>query len=288
MYNTTGRNTLLGIAIVNYRDYDRTERFVREELSRIGMPYRAVIADNGGSVAEAARLEERTGCQVLVLPNDGFAAGCNAAATELLRDSDTDFILFTNTDVRLVSDGVVQALMDRMEENPEIGIIGPEIVGEDGRRQSPEPYTGLWQRYVWMYLSTPFLSLKAKRRKFRLDYSEKAVEGFHYRVMGSFFLCRAQDWKKVGGMDSHTFLYAEESILSERMLSIGKRAYFLPSVTVIHEHGAVIGAHVDWAKAARHRFESDAYFYRTYKGYPAWQIRLARILFNLILKCRRP
>lgn len=287
MFNTTGRSSLLGIAIVNYRDYDRTERFVREELSRIGMPYRAVIADNGGSVAEAARLEEMTGCQVLALPNDGFAAGCNAAAAELLRDSDTDFILFTNTDIHLVSDGVVQAMMDRMEENPEIGIIGPEIVGEDGRRQSPEPYTSLWNRYVWMYLSTPFLSHEAKRRRFRLDYSEKAVEGFHYRVMGSFFLCRAQDWKKVGGMDSHTFLYAEESILSERMLSIGKRAYFLPSVTVIHEHGAVIGTHVDWVKAARHRFESDAYFYRTYKGYPDWSIRLARILFNLILNCKR-
>ena len=26
----------LGIVIVNYREYDRTERFIREEVSRIG------------------------------------------------------------------------------------------------------------------------------------------------------------------------------------------------------------------------------------------------------------
>lgn len=246
-----------------------------------------MIADNGGSLEEAAQLQERTGCTVLALPNQGFAAGCNKAAAVLLRDSYMDYLLFTNTDLHLDSEGIVEALMAKMEEDSGIGIIGPAIVGEDGKRQSPEPYMGLWKRYVWMYLSTPFLSTAGKRSIFQLDYSEQAQEGFHYRVMGSFFICRADDWAQVGGMDEGTFLYAEESILSERMLSLGKRAFFLPSVTVIHQHGAVIGANLDRGRVSRLRFESDAYFYRKYKGYPAWQISLARIIFNLILSCKR-
>lgn len=287
MSGTNGRYSMLGIVIVNYRDYGRTERFIREELSRITIPFRLVIADNGGSSEEAAYLQEKTGCTVLALPNHGFAAGCNRAATELLHDSEVDYILFTNTDLHLGSEGIVEALLAKMEENLEIGIIGPAIVGEDGKRQSPEPYMGLWKRYVWMYLSTPFLSKAFKRSIFQLDYSEEAREGFHYRVMGSFFICRAEDWKQVGGMDEGTFLYAEESILSERMVSIGKRTYFLPSVTVVHQHGAVIGANMDRNRASRLRFESDAYFYRKYKGYPAWQVGLVRIIFKLILACRR-
>lgn len=275
---------MLGIIIVNYREYDRTERFIREEISRIRMPYRLVVVDNGGDEAQARALEERTGAEVLVRPNDGFAAGCNAGAEQL---KDAEYLLFTNSDLHLASDNVVDALVARLESDSEIGVIGPEVVGLDGRRQSPEPYMGLWDRYVWMYLSTPFLSKETKRKRFQLDASEEAGEGFHYRVMGSFFLCRREDWEKAGGMDPHTFLYAEESILSERMQAIGKKVYFLPSVTVVHEHGATIRSHIDRRKAAWLRFRSDAYFYRVYKGYPAWQTTLAGWIYRLILSLKR-
>ena len=275
---------MLGIVIVNYREYDRTERFIREELSRIRLPYRLAVVDNGGDEALARALAEKTGAEVLVRPNDGFAAGCNAGA-EVLKDA--DFLLFTNTDLHLASDNVVDALVDKLGADPEIGIIGPEVVGLDGRRQSPEPYMGLWDRYVWMYLSTPFLSKETKRKRFLLDASEEAGEGFHYRVMGSFFLCRREDWVRAGGMDPHTFLYAEESILSERMRAIGKKVYFLPSVTVVHEHGATIRSHIDRTKAAWLRFQSDAYYYRQYKGYPAWQTTLAGWIYRLILTVKR-
>lgn len=275
---------MLGIIIVNYREYDRTERFIREEVSRIRMPYRLVVVDNGGDEAQARTLRERTGAEVLVRPNDGFAAGCNAGAEAL---KDVDYLLFTNSDLHLVSDNVVEVLAAKLEACPEIGVIGPEVVGLDGRRQSPEPYMGLWDRYVWMYLSTPFLSKEAKRRKFLLDASEEAQEGCHYRVMGSFFLCRREDWERAGGMDPHTFLYAEESILSERMNAIGKKVYFLPSVTVVHEHGATIRSHIDRTKAAWLRFQSDAYFYCRYKGYPVWQTTLAGWIYRLILSVKR-
>lgn len=275
---------MFGIVIVNYREYDRTERFIREELSRIRIPYRLVVVDNSGDAEGARALAERTGAEVLSRANDGFAAGCNAGADAL---KEADYLLFTNTDLHLQSDDVVEALVSKLEACPEIGIIGPEIVGLDSRRQSPEPYLGLWKRYVWMYLSTPFLTRKAKRRIFLLDAPEEAREGFHYRVMGSFFLCRREDWERVGGMDTNTFLYAEESILSERMHAIGKQAYFLPSVTVVHEHGATIRSHIDRTKAAWLRFQSDAYFYRTYKGYPAWQTTLAGWIYRIILRCKR-
>ena len=248
------------------------------------MPYRLVVVDNGGDEARARALEECTGAEVLVRPNDGFAAGSNAGAEAL---KDVDYLLFTNSDLHLASDNVVEALVTKLEADPEIGVIGPEVVGLDGRRQSPEPYMGLWDRYVWMYLSTPFLSKEAKRRKFLLDASEEAQEGCHYRVMGSFFLCRREDWERAGGMDPHTFLYAEESILSERMNAIGKKVYFLPSVTVVHEHGATIRSHIDRTKAAWLRFQSDAYFYRRYKGYPAWQTTLAGWIYRLILSVKR-
>ena len=274
---------MVGIVVVNYREYDRTERFIREELSRIRLPHRLVVVDNGGDPAQAETLRELTGCEVIVRENDGFAAGCNAGASALCDHPDVDVLLFTNNDLHLVTDDVVDRLVDKLKERPEIGIIGPEIVGPEGKRQSPEPYMGLWKRYVWMYLSTPFLSREAKHRIFCLDAAEETTEGFCYRVMGSFFLCPRDAWEKAGGMDPHTFLYAEEPILSERMLRVGRKAYFLPSVTVIHEHGSTIKKHLDRKKASWLQFKSNAYYYKTYKGYPAWQTTLAGWIFRLIL-----
>ena len=277
----------IGIVIVNYREYDRTERFIREESSRIRRPYRLVVVDNGGEPERAEALRQRTGCEVLVRENDGFAAGCNAGAAALCADADIDLLLFTNNDLHLQTDDVVDRLIDKLEERPDIGIIGPEIVGTDGKRQSPEPYLGLWKRYVWMYLSTPFLTKAAKRRIFCLDAADEAKEGECYRVMGSFFLCPRKAWQQAGGMDPHTFLYAEEPILSERMLRIGLKTYFLPSVTVVHEHGSTIRKHIDSKKASRLQFRSNAYYYRAYKGYPAWQTTLVGWIYRLILSVKR-
>ena len=251
------------------------------------MPFKLVTVDNGGDPAQAESLRQQTGCEVIVRANDGFAAGCNAGAKVLCSNPDIDVLLFTNNDIHLASDDVVRRLIEKLEEYPNIGIIGPEIIGTDGKRQSPEPYMGLWKRYVWMYLSTPFLSREAKRRIFQLDYSEQATEGECYRVMGSFFMCPREAWVQAGGMDPHTFLYAEEPILSERMLRAGRKAYYLPSVTVIHEHGSTIKKHLDGRKSAWLQFQSNAYYYRAYKGYPAWQISLVGLIYRLILYIKR-
>ena len=272
---------MVGIVIVSYRSDDLTVRFVREDLSRISVPYRVVVVDNGetGSSALQEKLPEVT---VLVSENRGYASACNLGA-EWLRDRvHPESVLFCNNDLRFQSDRVVETLCETLSAHPEVGAIGPCIVGPDGRRQSPEPYRGLWNRYVWMYVLTPFLSRDRKVRKFQLDYAEKASEGYHYKLMGSFLMVRAEAFFEAGCFDEGTFLYAEEPILSERLSRIGKRCWFCPSVTVLHDHGTVIKSSFKSKETDWMQFRSMAYYYRRYRGYPAWEISLVRMLYRLI------
>lgn len=275
---------MVGIVIVNYRSNALTARFVREELPKISLPYVVVIVDNGATPEASARLAEETGVTVIPSENKGFAQGNNTGIAYLTRHYDIDYFLFTNNDIHFQSPDVVEALVGKLEADPSIGIIGPEIVGLDGLRQSPEPYMSLWDKYVWVYLSTPFLSRKKKAERFRFDYSRDAVEGPHYKLMGSFILCRRTDIEAVGGFDPNTFLYAEETILSERMARIGKCLYFYPAVTVVHQHGATISSHMSHLAMARQQFRSDAYYYRTYKGVSSLSVRLVGLLYGLILR----
>lgn len=272
---------MLGIVVVSYRSDDLTVRFVREELSRIRMPYRIVVVDNGET--ENGVLQERLPeVTVLTSENRGYACGCNLGARWLREHGQPEAILFCNNDIRFGSDDVADALYAALFQHDDVAAIGPCIVGMDGRRQSPEPYRGLWNRYVWMYVLTPFLSRERKRVEFQLDYAEKAAEGYHYKLMGSFLMVRADAFFEAGCFDEHTFLYAEEPILSERLSGIGKRCWFFPAVTVVHEHGAVIKSSYRRKEMDRMQFQSMAYYYRRYRGYPAWEISIVRMLYRLI------
>ena len=278
---------MIGIVIVSYRSDDRTVAFVQGQLSRLSEPHRIVVVDNGATEEEAAALAGRIP-EAVVIPaeNRGFAAGNNLGVQYLEEKVHPDYILFTNNDIEFTEDGVIETLVRTAEAHPEAGAFGPAVVGLDGKRQGPEPYQGLWKRFVWMYLSTPFLSKSAKRRLFDLDYPEMAGEGPHYKLSGSFLLVRTADFLQAGGFDEKTFLYAEENILSERYARIGKVFYFVPSVSVLHRHGETIGARYDARRRSLLQFDSMGYYYSAYKSYPRWSVALARKLFSLILRTR--
>lgn len=275
---------MVGVVIVSYHSDDRTVRFVTCELSKLTVPYTVVVVNNGATEAEAAALGARLpGVTVIASDNGGYAKGNNLGARWLREHVHPSHILFTNDDVVINSDRVVESLVICASENPSIGAVGPEVVGPDGVRQSPEPYMGLWSRYVWMYFSTPFLSRQRKRECFGLDYPEKAGEGAHYKLSGSFFLVDADAFFEAGMFDEHTFLYAEENILSERFSRIGRCCWFLPSVRVLHEHGKTIDNHIRKRAQALLQYDSMAYYYTRYRGYSRFETWLVRCLFRFTL-----
>lgn len=279
---------MLGIVIVNYRSDSLTEKFVKEEIPKVNCAHTVVVVDNGATEEEAEALSTRLGgIKVIASENRGFAVGNNIGARWLRDNCNPDYILFSNNDIQISSSGVLPEMIKRMKSNPEIGVIGPEVVGLDGKRQSPEPYMGLWKRFVWMYLATPFMSEKKKSRRFFLNYPEGAEEGRHYKLMGAFFMVEADSFFKAGMFDENTFLFAEEPILSERMDSIGKCCYFLPSVRVVHAHGETIKKHYDASKSAMMQFDSMAYYYQRYRGYGGLSISIVRIIYRLILLTKR-
>lgn len=292
---------MLGIIIVDYKSAPQTIDYVRRELSKLDMPRKVVICSNAADADSDAMFRRELDAQivgsepvdkskdvfVLSTPeNLGFARGNNRGA-EFLRDNfDCTYLLFSNNDIVLRDPQVVDRLIGKLKADSTIGMIGPEVVGLDGRRQSPEPYVGLWNRYIWMYVLTPFMSRAAKNRRFCLNYSRDAAEGPHYRIMGSFFIMPSEAFFACGMMDPHTFLYAEEMILSERLASIGRKVYFLPSTSVVHAHGLTTGKYLQQKKKLMIGFDANAYYYRTYRGYSALSVAAARFLYGLVLNAK--
>lgn len=275
---------MIGIVVVSYRSDDATVDFVRGELCKISSPYKIVVVANGSSAEEAAALAARIPeADVLAAPNRGYAAGNNLGFKYLMENYSPDYVLFSNNDIHFISNNVVEILSETLSSRPEAGLAGPEVLGLDGKRQGPDAYLGIWDRYVWMYLSSPFLSEKAKRARFKLDVPACAQEGPCYKLSGSFFMVDAKAFSDAGMFDENTFLYAEENILSDRMARIGKTCWFNPAVSVLHEHGKTISKAHDAAERAWMQWKSMRYYYRTYRGVSLFGSALAGLIFRCIL-----
>lgn len=289
---------MLSIIIINYKSEGLAIKFVRQECSKIRIPHKIIIVNNAATQESNYELEQALDAVVTdgdsivdcmdkdiyiigCSDNLGFAKGNNFGATFALRHFNPNYILFANTDIHLVDTNICERMIKVMKSNSEIGIIGPKVVGLRGELQSPNCRFDLWYHNVWYYIQVRFMT---KEQIVEHSYATHAKEGFHYQVMGSFFLVRAKDFVDCGMFDPNTFLYYEESILSERMLRIGKKAYFYPQVSVVHEHGATTRQYMERIRIEKQKFASAAYYYRTYRGRSAMEVRLVGFIHEIIIR----
>ena len=234
---------MIGIIIINFGNPGRTIRFVREECSKVKGEHRTVVVDNGSGPEALAELQAALGQEAEIIVVDSLAA--------------------------------------KLESLPDAGMIGPKVVGLDGKLQSPEPYKSFCQNHLLPYWGKLVYGRKALDAKMQKDYAEKAQAGWHYRIMGSFMMMRAADFTACGGMDPNTFLYSEEAILSERLKRIGRKVWYEPSVQVLHEHGATITSHYGRVRRRRMKLDSDIYYYKNYKGERGLKFAAARLTYAL-------
>lgn len=213
--------------------------------------------------------------------NLGYAKGNNIGALiaeVLFHDK---YFLISNNDLFIQNSFDWEVIEALFETDQRIAVVGPHIVGYDGKPQSPHKKVSSFKMlflYYWLKTST-YESISD------LDYNQQSK--YCYRVMGSFMFVKAKTFLGVGGFDENTFLYAEEMILSERLEKKGYRTYFYNDITVVHGHE--VEKH-DVEKLIRGRkimFESCSYYFRKYRNLNEFIIILAKLNFNLTMSFRK-
>lgn len=286
--------------IVSYKNEELTCHYVNDELSKCKVVSHVIIVVNAASEesvekihacikgSEIADINNYNGAHIIILPNKenlGFAKANNLGACYAYKYWDAKYLLFSNDDIIINENNVIDELVKKINEDNRIGCIGPKILKKNGSIQGPGEYVSLWKRYV-LYTLYPiaqkFAHSFVEKKQSNIDLRKK--EGFVYVVIGCFFLVRTQDFMEIGMMDEHTFLYREEEILAEKWNKVGKRNYWLPSASVTHLVGQT--THKDKKRTYNlvNQFtrESDLYYYHNYMGYPSWQIKLAQGIQRII------
>lgn len=204
--------------------------------------------------------------------NAGYAAGNNTGAGYAKEKYQSEFYVFSNSDLDFPYEFDLSLISKTFREHEDAGIIGPNVLYKGKSRQNPRKFRGIWSQMIAGDFNSRWFHCRWNDKLNSLDPDPK--EGRTDWVTGCFMIVSAEKFELAGGFDEHTFLYGEEMILSRRMLEKGFITYYLPSLTLIHDHSGV-----DNYKLRKVMHRSLKYYYRKYAHTNVFLILLSDISF---------
>jgi len=216
----------VSVIVLNYNGRDLTP----ECLASIPPGVQTIVVDNGSTDGSPEEIESRfPWVKLLRNPvNRGFAAGVNQG----IERAACSYLCLLNNDARLMPRSL-ETMVGFMAEHPDVGVLAPQLLHEDGRRQhsfAPMPS-----------LATEFLNKSLLRLVFPRDFPDK--EKFYGdplevpSVIGACMVVRSDLLDRIGGLDEAYFLFLEETDFCRRARRAGYRVVFLPWANVIHLQG---------------------------------------------------
>lgn len=272
----------LSIIIVSWNVRDLLRACLRSIAAGRGdLDLEVVVVDSGSSDGTPQMVEEASG--ELALPvrliarpdNVGFPKGNNIG----IRQARGRYILLLNPDTEIVDDAL-QVMISYLEENEDVGVVGPQLRYPDGsvqssRRRFPTLATAFWES-TWL---EPWAPARLLERYYVLDRPDEGTSDVDW-VVGACLLTRPEVVQQVGLLDEDYFMYSEELDWCRRIRTAGWRVIYLPAAKVIHHEGksseqAVTARHINFQRAKLR-------YFRKYHGRLACLFLRSYLLFNYL------
>jgi GT2 family glycosyltransferase len=211
--------------------------------------------------------------------NVGFAKGCNIGLT-IARGR---YLMLLNPDTEIINDSLL-LMVDFLDKNPTIGILGPKTINSDGTCQ---PTRRRFHDFKTM-LGTLEHNALSEREKLEQYYISHLGYDDIFDVdwvQGSALMIRRKLFDEIGGLDEIFFMYYEDIDWCKRAKNMGARVVFFGNATVLHHQGK---SSIQNKKLSRFYYEQSKikYFFKHYGvfvGCIVWTLtKLNRIHFKII------
>lgn len=251
---------LLSIITINYKKSDFTidclttlYRQFKKELEE--NKFETIIIDNESN--ESTRMpiinkinkERLKNVRLLAnSKNEGFSRACNIGADK----AKGKYLLFLNNDTTINDKGILK-MVEYMEENADVSILGGQLIAKDGRKQ---PSTGKFYT-----LFNTFLLLLGMQKYGVSDKSPNKTSQVDW-VKGALLMIKKDVFDKLSGFDEKIFMYTEDMELCYRARLLGYKTYFFPDVSIFHQdYGSS-----DRTYAVLNIYKGLLYFYKKHRS----------------------
>ncbi len=181
-------------------------------------------------------------------------------------------LLLLNPDT-VIHDDALTLMVNFLEANPDVGLVGPQLLNSDGtvqssRRRFPTMITAFFES-TWLEGYAPGGLLQ---HYYAQDLPDNETAGVDW-VTGACMMTRRDVAQTAGGMDEAYFMYSEELDWQRRIKEAGWRIIYFPAAKVTHHAGksseqAVTQRHINFNRAKLR-------YYRKYYGrFPTAVLRL--------------
>jgi N-acetylglucosaminyl-diphospho-decaprenol L-rhamnosyltransferase len=260
----------LSIVVLSWNVRDLLKRCVAS-LRSDRFALEIIVVDNASRDDSVAMVRE-TYPHVTVIANAenrGFTGGNNQG----IAASHGRHVMVLNPDTEVLGDAL-DRLVIHLDEHPNVGAIGPQLLNPDRSVQSSR------RRFPTLavaYFESTWLQGVAPKRILTHYYMDDIPPDHPHEVdwlNGACTVFRRDVIDRVGVYDAQNFfMYSEELDLCRRVKEAGWKVVYLPKAQVVH----YVGQSSDQAVAARHIYfqTSKVHYFRKWHG--ARQANLLRL-----------
>lgn len=213
----------VSIVIPVYNQFTYTYNCLKSILENSGdVSYEIIIADDVSNDLTTRLSEVAENIQIARnKENQRFLRNCNQAA----KYAKGEYILFLNNDTQ-VQENWLQPLVELMERDDSIGMVGSKLIYPDGSLQ--EAGGIIWgDGHAWNYGN----GQNANKPEFNY------VKEVDY-VSGAAIMIRTSLWREIGGFDElFAPAYCEDSDLAFEVRKHGYKLMYQPASVVVHFEG---------------------------------------------------
>lgn len=262
---------MVTVVLVSFNTRELTVRSISTLVENCSLPLEIVVVDNASTDDTVETL--RSNFPMVKVIQNQQNVGFGLANNQGFALAAGDYVLLLNTDA-FIKAGCIENLIETIQSDNKIGVVGPKILNEDGSIQpSAHPFPGPLRailEYWWLErLFRPGTPLGCYRK---WSYAEQADVPW---LIGACMLVRKSVIAETDGFSSEFFMYAEETDWQKRIANKGWRIVFMPDAECIHLGGAS-GGLAD-LKVRSEFFKSQDIYLRKHSGTPGL------VFFRLVL-----
>ena len=220
----------IAVIILNYNSLDDSRKCISYLKRQEGVELEIILVDNCSSDAKAAEVFcKEQGCTFIAgHENRGYNAGNNIGLRYAAKKG-YKYAMIANPDMEFPQTNYVSCLFSIMEQDPNVVVVGSDILGPNNIHQNPVDVDSFWSEFLW-----PLEVFKHKLSPQKKRYV--ANSGYCQMLSGCCFGIRMSLCKQLNFFDENVFLYCEEPILAYQVKSLGLKLYYTASCYAIHRH----------------------------------------------------
>ncbi|MDP3731039.1 MAG: glycosyltransferase family 2 protein [bacterium] len=227
----------LSIIVVHYKNIELLKlclKSIRDCLAGEDLDYETLVVDSCAQPETEPILSEEFP-EAKYFPfkkNVGYAVGVNCG----IKNSSGQYVLILNPDIVMTKEAVPK-MLDYLRQHPEVGILGPRLLGFNGQIQNSR--FRFYRPWTIIYRRTFLGKTRQGKRElshFNLSHLNPVEHAYPDWIMGSAILTSRSAIEKVGLMDERFFLYFEDVDWARRFWENGLKVLYFPEAVMLHYH----------------------------------------------------